>query len=294
MPASNSLKAAEKQKITKKIVTELKKHYKGSPPKQSLSIFETLLFSACLEDVDYATAEAAYNRMLEKFFDLNEIRVSSVQEIEQALRDIHDANWKALRVREVLQFVFEKYYAFDLEVLKRKTQDAANKELMTIPHLSTFMRDYTVQHGLGAHVLPIDGTMARVLKWMNLSQIGETEEQAADSIKSGLKKSEGPLFCYLLKCVATDPKLEAGFEEFDQFENEDPLNAAKRLAELIKNPVKKKKVVKKVPTKVSKKKPAQKPETATKTTNKNTETKSVKKKVPVKKTTTTKKKKTKQ
>lgn len=282
MPASNTLKAADKQKISKKLVTELKKHYKGSPPKQDRSIFETLLFSACLEDSTYEQAESAYERMLGSFFDLNEIRVSSVREIEESLGEINEANWKALRIREVLQFVFEKYYAFDLELLKRKTQEAANKELMTIPHLSTFMRDYTVQNALGAHVLPIDDTMAKVLKWMCLAQVGETSEQAADSIKAGLKKSEGPQFCYLLKRVATDPVLQPGFDEFDQIEDQDPMDAAKRLAELIKNPVKKK-VVKKAATKVSKKKPGKKTDSRSKKKSTKSSTKSVKKKVPVKK-----------
>lgn len=294
MPASNSLKAADKQKITKKIVTELKKRYKGSVPKQNRSIFETLLFSACLEDSTYEQAEAAYSRMLESFFDLNEIRVSSVAEIEQSLGEINDADWKALRVREVLQYVFETYYAFDLETLKRKTQDAANKELMSINHLSTFMRDYTVQHGLGAHVLPVDETMAKALKWMCLAEIGETAEQAADAIKAGLKKSDGPLFCYLLKCAATDPVLQPGFDEYEDASEEDPLNAHKRLAELIKKPVKKK-APKKAAAKVSKKKPAKKTSSRTKAVKKKTTTKkkTVKKKVAVKKKATkTKKKRT--
>ena len=288
MPASNSLKAADKQKIAKKLVTELKKRYKGSLPKQNRSIFEILLFSACLEDSTYEDAEAAYSRMLESFFDLNEIRVSSVLEIEQALGDINDASWKALRVREVLQYVFEAYYAFDLEQLKRKTQDAANKELMSIPHISTFMRDYTVQQGLGAHVLPVDATMAKVLKWLRLAEVGDTEEQAADAIKAGLKKSDGPLFCYLLKCAATDEKLQPGFDQFEEVTEEDPLDAQKRLADLIKKPVKAKPPKKKA-AKVSKKKPAKKTSSRSKakakapTKKKTTKKKTVKKKVPVKK-----------
>ncbi|MBT5018157.1 hypothetical protein OAF98_04480 [Planctomicrobium sp.] len=291
MPASNSLKAADKQKITKKLVTELKKRYKGSVPKQNRSIFETLLFSACLEDSSYKQAEAAYARLLENFFDLNEVRVSSVKEIEQVLGEINDPDWKALRVREVLQYVFETYYAFDLDQLKRKTQDAANKELMSINHLSTFMRDYTVQHGLGAHVLPVDETMSKALKWMCLADLGETPEQAADAIKAGLKKSEGPLFCHLLKCAATDPALQPGFDEFEEVTEEDPLHASKRLAELVKKPVKKK-VPKKATAKVSKKKPAKKTSSRTKTAKKNTTTKkkTVKKKVAVKKKTSKKKK----
>lgn len=290
MPASNALKAADKQKIAKKLVTELKKHYKGSPPKQDRSVFETLLFSAFLEDASYEEAEAAYAQMLDSFFDLNEIRVSSVLEIQQALGEIHDANWKALRVREVLQYIFETYFAFDFEVLKRKTQDSAIKELMSIPHLSTFMRDYTIQNALSAHVLPVDEKMARVLKWLGLAQAAETEEQAADSIKAGFKKAEGPQFCHLLKCVSVDAALQPAFEDYSSVEDVDPADAPKRLAELIKNPVKAK-APKKETTKVSKKKPGKKTaarSTATEKKESSKKSTSVKKKKPAKKTTTKK------
>lgn len=296
MPASTSLKAADKTKIAKKLVTELKKKYKGGPPKHNRSVFETLLFSALLEDATYEQAEAALERLLNTFFDLNEIRVSSVKEIEEALGDIPDPDWKAMRAREVLQYVFETYYAFDLEPLKRKTQDAANKELNSIPHLSTFMRDYTVQMSLGAHVIPIDTTMARVLKWLGLAEANLTNEQVADAIKPGLKKSDGPQFCYSLKCAATDAKLQPAFEDFEEIGEVDPFDAASRLAALIKKPVARK-IAKKKTTKVSSKKPvkkktkARKAKTKTKSKTKTkTATKAVKKKKPVKKQTTTSKK----
>lgn len=259
MSASNTLKAADKQKITKKLVAELKKHYKGAPPKQSLPVLETLLFAALLEDETYENAQAAYDRLHSGFFDLNEIRVSSVQEIEQVLGAVYDPEWKALHIREVLQYVFEKHYAFDFENLKRKTQEAANKELLGIPHLSNFMRNYLIQQVLGAHVIPIDARMARVLKWLGLALEGDTEEQAGDSIKAGLKKSEGQQFCFLLKAVSTAPELQPAFEDGLEEEEVNPFDAAKRLVDLISNPVKKKVTAKKTPkkpaTKVSKKKP---------------------------------------
>ncbi|TWT58599.1 hypothetical protein KOR42_19810 [Thalassoglobus neptunius] len=288
MPASKSLKAADKQKILKKLVTEMKKHVKGSVPKHNHTVLETVLYSACLENVSYEAADQAYSNLLDTFFDLNEVRVSSVAEIVEALGDVHEADWKALRVRETLQDVFEKNFAFDLEILKRKTQEVANKELSEIPHISPFMRDFTVQHALGAHVLPVDDKMTQLLKWLGLVEASATSDQAADAIKAGIKKSEGPQFCFLMKSVSVDPVLQPGLEQYQDLDPEtDPFACASRLADLYKNPVKPKRA-KSATKKVSRKKPEAK--TSTRKTAKKAATKSKTTAKKVKKPTKTAKK----
>jgi endonuclease III len=260
MPAvSKSLKASEKQAILKKLVTEMKKRYGGGLPKHPpRSSFETLLFSICLEDSSHQDAEEACSRLIDSFFDLNEIRVSFVSEIERVLGDLENADWKALRIRESLQHVFEKYYAFDLESLKRKTQDAALKELEEIPHQTSFMRSYTVQQVLGAHVLPIDESMNRGLIWLGLADPEATPEATAEDLKSAVKKSDGPLLCHLIKCLSIDPELRSAFETLKPEESFDPVTAPEHLAELFRTGGKKKKPTRKAKKAVSRKKPAPK------------------------------------
>lgn len=278
MPAAKSLKASEKQTIVKKLVTEMKKKYGGRLPKENRPVLETLLFSACLEDVSHEDAEAAYERVLSTFFDLNEVRVSSVTEIQDAMGDVEDADWKAMRLRDALQYTFETYFEFDLEQLKRKTLDAALKELEAVTHLTPFMRFYTVQHALGAHVLPIDAKINGMLIWLGLAESDSTPEQSSEDLKSAVKKADGPLLCYLLKCTATDQKLQWAFEDGpDEEEELDPFDAASRLAALIKNPKPK---AKKAPAKTAAKKATK---TAKKSTKKKaTESKAVTKKKPAK------------
>jgi len=279
MPAAKSLKASEKQTIVKKLVTEMKKKYGGRLPKENRPVLETLLFSACLEDVSHEDAEAAYERVLSTFFDLNEVRVSSVTQIQDSMGDVDDSDWKAMRLRDALQYTFETYFEFDLEQLKRKTLDAALKELEEVTHLTSFMRHYTVQHALGAHVLPIDTKINELLVWLGLAEADSTPEQSADDLKSAVKKADGPLLCYLLKCTATDPKLRWAFEEGPDLEEElDPFEAASRLAALIKNPKPK-----------AKKSPAKPAASAKKTAKKATKSKAVTKKKPSKAAATKKK-----
>lgn len=287
MPAK-SLKSADKQTILKKLVTEMKRRYGGAVPKETRSTFETLLFAACLEDASQADAEAAYARLLDSFFDLNEIRVSSVSEIQAALGDLTDAAWKAMRIREALQHVFEKHYAFDLEFLRRKTQEQALKELSQISYQTPYARAYVAQHALGAHVLPLDASVFRLLVWLGLADPTADAEAAAEDLKSAVKKSEGGQVCHLLKCVATDPELREHFEETpSRKEVPDPFQAAARLADLFKNPQRKKRKPKAAGKVVSRKKPEKKKtasRAAAKSAPRNSGKKSVTKKVPDRKT----------
>ncbi|MCB9950981.1 MAG: hypothetical protein H6824_08360 [Planctomycetaceae bacterium] len=234
MAASKSLKSSDRQSIIKKLTTELKKRYKGGLPKTNLSVIETLIYATLLEDSTHEDAEAAFQRLFDHFFDLNEIRVSSVDEIKQVLGDLRDADWKAFRLREALQDIFEKHFAFDMEGLKRKTLDAAQKELGAIPHQTDFAQSYTLQTCCTSHVVPVDESMLLALRWLALTDAESTGQQAADEVKSATKKSDAPQFCYLLKYLSIDEKLSPAFVQ-DIEDTVTGHDASKRLAGLIKN-----------------------------------------------------------
>lgn len=219
MSATKKLKASEKQAVVKKLTTLLKKEYGGSLPKANRPVLETVLFAICLERSGYDDAQAAYDRLLEAFFDLNEIRVSSVSEIEQALGELDDAAWKALRIRETLQYVFEKYYQFDFDGLRRKTLDAAQKQLEEINHITPFVQGYVLQQCLGAHVVPLDSGSRDALVWMGLVDPETDVQHAADEMKSALRKADGPLFSHLLHCLAVDRRRNGAFEPAEVAQN---------------------------------------------------------------------------
>lgn len=288
MTTTKKLKASERQAIARKVMTVLKKKYGGSLPKSSRPVLETLLFAACLENSGYEAAERAYAHLLESFHDLNEIRVTSITEIEQVLADLPDPDWKALRVRETLQHTFEKHYSFDIDALKRKTMDVAEKRLSEIRYLSPFMRLYTLQHCLGSHVVPIDDQSLTVLVWLGLVDAEATPESAAEEMKSGLKKQDSPLFLHLLRAVATDPKYSGTFtltKSGKTDEEMDPVASPERLKRHLARPPRK--AARKKVTTARKKKPAAKPKAAKKTSSARTRSAKVTRKVsrPKKKTT---------
>ncbi|MEJ7592372.1 MAG: hypothetical protein WKF77_12545 [Planctomycetaceae bacterium] len=101
MGTTKATKAADKSQVCRKFVTALHKLYGKSVPKIELPVIETMLFAACLEDNPWAPAEAGLKKLIATFFDLNEIRVSSVNNgrarsaqqggLERSANSVHSA-----------------------------------------------------------------------------------------------------------------------------------------------------------------------------------------------------------
>jgi endonuclease III len=206
MVAANRSKSADKQEVCRKVTSLLKKAYSATSHKQDLPVLETLLYAVCLENSSPEQAGAVYAKLLNAFHDLNEVRVSSISELQPTFVELDDPEWRAARIKGALQYVFETNYAFDFESLRRKTAELAVKQLSKIPSLSQFVRAYVMQHCLGSHVLPIDDHMHEALVWLGLADREETAEQAGEHLRSFVRKADAPLFCHLLGCLANDPK----------------------------------------------------------------------------------------
>ncbi len=203
---------ANKQAASKKLMTLLKKRYKSPLPKSDRPVLDTLLHAVCLEDSTDEEAEQALARLISHFHDLNEVRVSSISELAEALDGAPDHERKALRIRSTLQFVFEKNFAFDFEGLRKKTLDLAIKQLSKMKELSPFVRSYTLQAALGGHLVPIDESMTAAAIWLGLLPVNATPEQASSELKSAIRKNDSVQFCHLLRCLAQDPLLKRSFE----------------------------------------------------------------------------------
>jgi endonuclease-3 len=212
MVATAKPKTADRQAVLKKLLPLIKKHGKVVVPKVDRPIMETMLYAVCLENVSVDEADRAYARMFHLFPDLNEARVSSITELEPIFDGMADRDWRAFRARSVLQYVFEKSFNFELESLRKKTLDLAAKQLAKIRHLSPFVRAFTLQHAIGAHLLPLDDASAHLLVWLGLASPEQSSEEIAESLKPIIRKADAQQFCFTLRTLATDRKLRAAFD----------------------------------------------------------------------------------
>ncbi len=218
MGTTRATKAVDKSQVCRKFVLALHKLYGKSVPKIDLPVIETMLFAACLEDNTWTPAEAGLKKLIASFFDLNEMRVSSVAELELALAPLHKADWKGLRIRSILRFVFETTYSFDFEKLRRQTLEQAVKTLKKIPDLTPFIRDFVLHEILGSHIVCLDESMLAAALWLGFVPAKSDLHEASEFLKGGLKKSEVSEFCYLLRCLATDPKFIPRFADLSDAE----------------------------------------------------------------------------
>ena len=171
-----------------------------------------------------------------------------------------DPDWRALRVRSVLQSVFEKNYVFEFEGIRKKTQDLAARQLKKIPNSTPYMCHWVMQNTLGVHLVPLDDQMLNAAIWLGLLERKEKVATGSETLKAALRKADVPLFSALLKSFSLEENVKTLIEKelksnSDEF---DPETSVARVPELFAEadaPPKrvKKKSVSKKPKAVAKK-----------------------------------------
>lgn len=176
----------------------LKKHYKPVSVSAERPVLEHLVFACLLEDAPYDVAEETFAKMVEEYFDWNEIRVSSVRELTETLARLPDPPAAATRLKQVLQHVFEASYSFDLEGLRKKNLGPAADAIKKIKGATSFGIAYVVQSALGGHSIPLDAGALEVMRILDLATDKEVEERSIAGLERAIAKSKGIEFGSLL------------------------------------------------------------------------------------------------
>jgi hypothetical protein len=145
-----------RQQLIAKLHKALRSHYKPIAPNTSRPVLEQVLYACCLENASYDAAEKSLQRLLQAYFDLNEIRVTTVAELAEVLSDLPDPPRAALALRRVLQGVFESTYNFSLENAKKHSISHGLKTLEHLHGIPPFVVHYVALTGLGGHFVPLD------------------------------------------------------------------------------------------------------------------------------------------
>ena len=72
--------------LINKLYKVLKAHYKPVSQNGDRPLLQHMLFACCLENAHYDKAEKVYQHVSTSFFDWNEVRVSTVKELAEAMR----------------------------------------------------------------------------------------------------------------------------------------------------------------------------------------------------------------
>jgi endonuclease III len=203
-----------KQRVWTHIFAHLPKAARGGHDGQSrlpegLPVLEQFLYALCREGTTREQGERAYLNLRERFFDWNEVRVSSLRELAEAFDGLPDAETRAQRLVEFLQEVFETTFSFDLESLHKKGLKQAAKQLSRYQAANDYAVAWVIQQSLGGHAVPLDGPTLRVLRRLGLiDSEHEGLEAVRASIEHHIPKAKGPLVNDLISALADEVCLE--------------------------------------------------------------------------------------
>ena len=88
--------AASKQKLLTQVLGKGRKVTTGKETVEpididALNVLEQVLYAFCREDATSTQADRAFQQLQERFFDWNEVRVSSIREIAEAFEGMSKA-----------------------------------------------------------------------------------------------------------------------------------------------------------------------------------------------------------
>jgi len=192
-----------KQKIVTVLFSKVKKVV--SQEQQELPVMEQVIYSICREGSSKDQADEVYQKLTAQFFDWNELRVSSVRELEECFRSMTRPVDRANRVIGFLQELFETTYSFELEFLHKKGLKQATKHLSRYQVSNDYLGAWVTQRALGGHAIPIDPPTLRVSKRLGL--IEKTQEQVVEirnTLEHLIPKAKGVEFTDLISTVGME------------------------------------------------------------------------------------------
>jgi len=183
--------AKNRAALINKVLKVVKKHYKPVAPPKDRSLLQHLLFACSLENSSHDAAEKVFQTLSTDYFDWNEVRVSTVRELAEALKPLNDPQDAATRVKRVLQSVFETHYSFDLEPLKKQNIGAAVKTLEKYNGSTPFVVAYVTQQALGGHSIPVNQGLLESLRIVGVVTDAEAAKGTVPGLERTVSKSKG-------------------------------------------------------------------------------------------------------
>ena len=183
----------------------LKERYKLEAGPDKLAILEAVVYAICHEDATRGDAVRALGQFKENFFDWNEVRVSSLEEIQRILKGFDQSETRAVQVRRFLRQLFEKTYGFSLDALLKKPQKESVKALEDYEAFaSDFVAATVTRLALAGHAIPVDAPALRALTRLGVAE-GEADlPTLRGMLERAVPKNRGAEFVDLIEELAHD------------------------------------------------------------------------------------------
>ena len=182
----------------------LKKHFKLASEPGERTVLEHLVYACCLEEAKAEQADEAFAKLQQAYFDWNEVRVTTVIELGEALNSLPNPTQAGHRIKRCLQSLFEGRYQYDIEDMKKANLSKATEEIGAWKGVSPFILNYVSQNALGGHAIPTDGFAIEMLVQLEILTSVEAEKKVAQGVERAIPKGKGFEFGSLLHQLAVE------------------------------------------------------------------------------------------
>ena len=196
------MSAKKRADLLTKLHKVVKKGYSPIATPSNRTVLEHMIYGAVLEDSTFEAADEAFAKLQENFYDWNEVRVTTRRELAELMKGVSKPAEAAARVKKSLHGVFEKYYQFDLEFLKKENLSKAVTAMESFTGVSAFPIQYTAQNGLSGHSIPIDQSFMNLMYAIGAISEKELRDRKITGLERTIPKAKGVEFSVLVHQLA--------------------------------------------------------------------------------------------
>jgi endonuclease-3 len=196
------MSAKNRADLITKLHKFVKKEYQVITPPSNRSVLEHMIYGCCLENSNFDAADDAFAKLQENYFDWNEVRVTTVAELAESCRNLSDPTAAARSLKKTLHGIFEHYYQFDLDFLKKENLSKAVQTFQKFNGVSQFVVSYVAQNGLGGHSIPLDHSLMRLFYVLGIVTEDESKKDRVPGLERTIAKAKGAEFSILVHQLA--------------------------------------------------------------------------------------------
>lgn len=174
----------------KGITRHIKASFKGfnfDSARYPRNILDLVVFHKIHLHLDQGNAAASYERIKTNFVDWNEIRISSILEIQEALGQGAESLAIAVFVKDLLDFLHKERQILDMEFLAEEPNAEIRRFLKLIKGIDPSTVNLVLRLRKEYPVLPIEANMEPALERLGLVRSADNREQKGKFLHSLLE-----------------------------------------------------------------------------------------------------------
>ena len=185
-----------------KLFKVAKKHYSPVLPPSNRTVLEHMMFACCLNNAQYEAADESFARLQEQFFDWNEVRVTTAVELAEVMKQQPNPSESAVLIKKTLHGVFETYYNFDLDSLRKENLRKTVQQLERFKGVNSFVVSYVAQVALAGHYIPLDQATLNLMVILGIATEAEAAKGKIPGLERTIPKSKGIEFASVVHQLA--------------------------------------------------------------------------------------------